>query len=368
MKYKKPDSVIAAIEKREWTEKPYSIQSWGNWLHRMSPYVGRIKPSFAYFLIEHATSEGDIVLDPFCGIGTIPAEAALNKRKSIGVDLNPYAYSIARAKQDNKRKKDNLIKYLNGIKIDYKKADISDIPDWVKEYYNQKTLQEIIFLRDKFKKDRQYLLLGILIGISQGHRPGHLSKPCAWTLPYKPRPDDKGEYREAIPRLIQKVERTFTDGFSHMEEMKIIKGDARKLKVDNESVDHIISSPPYYDTLDYVGSSRLRLAITGYYDEEEKKALKETLIQKFNTYLDEMEKCISEMHRVLKKDSYALLIVGDCFRSGKVINTAEELRPIAEKIGFVCHSIIQDEIPMNKSVQKTSKEQKHDRIMVLTKK
>ena len=143
--------------------------------------------------------------------------------------------------------------------------------------------------------------MGILIGISQGHRPGHLSKPCAWTLPYKPRPDDKGEYREAIPRLIQKVERTFTDGFSHMEEMKIIKGDARKLKVDTNLSIISFQVHPTTILLDYVGSSRLRLAITGYYDEEEKKALKETLIQKFNTYLDEMEKCIEEMHRVLKK-------------------------------------------------------------------
>jgi DNA modification methylase len=368
MPYKKTDEVIQNIKKLEWTEKPYSVQSWGNWLHRMSPYVGRIKPSFAHFLIKHATNEKDTILDPFCGIGTIPTEAALMGRKSFGIDLNPYAYAIARAKQDNKREKDQIIGYLESIVVDTSDTDISDIPDWVKEYYNQDTLREIVFLREKFKKSKHYFLLGTLIGISQGHRPGHLSKPCAWTLPYKPRPDDKGEYRESIPRLIAKVGRTYSNGFQSMGEMKISYGDARKIKMDDSSVDHIISSPPYYDTLDYVGSSRLRLAITGHYDEVEKKKMRNNLIQKYNNYLEEMEICIKEMQRVLKKGGYCILIVGDCFKSGKVINTAEELKPIMESVGFKCHAIVQDEIPMNKSVQKKSTEQKHDRVMILTKK
>jgi DNA modification methylase len=153
-----------------------------------------------------------------------------------------------------------------------------------------------------------------------------------------------------------------------MGEMKISYGDARKIKMDDSSVDHIISSPPYYDTLDYVGSSRLRLAITGHYDEVEKKKMRNNLIQKYNNYLEEMEICIKEMQRVLKKGGYCILIVGDCFKSGKVINTAEELKPIMESVGFKCHAIVQDEIPMNKSVQKKSTEQKHDRVMILTKK
>ena len=51
--------------------------------------------------------------------------------------------------------------------------------------------------------------------------------------------------------------------------MNIIHGDSRHLKLVDESVDHIISSPPYYNTLDYINSHRLRLCIHTVYDEDE---------------------------------------------------------------------------------------------------
>lgn len=358
--------MIENIGKREWAHEPYVRQSWGSWLHRIAPYVGRIKPAFAHFLIEYTTKQGDTVLDPFGGIGTIPVEAMLMGRESISNDLNPYALYIAKAKSEKKKELGKLVEYINSIEIDTSKVDISSIPQWVKEYYNEETLKEILFLKKRLEDDKQFFLLGNLIGISQGHRPGHLSKPCAWTLPYKPRPNDPGEYREVKPRLIDKIRRTYKDDFKPKATMKVIHGDARKLKVKDDSVDAIISSPPYFDTLDYINSSRLRLAICGYYDEEEKKKIRNTLIQQYDTYLKDMELCISEFKRVLKKKGKCIIIVGDVFKKKQTINTAEELKPIFEKYGFKCHAIIPDGIPVNKSVQKTTSEQKFDRIMILT--
>lgn len=359
--------VIENISKREWNYEPYKRQSWGSWLHRIAPYVGRIKPAFAHFLIEYATEEGDLILDPFGGIGTIPAEAMLMGRNSISNDLNPYAHTIARAKAEKKQDLEDLIKYIEEIEVSTKGISVAKIPKWVKEYYNQKTLKEILFFKKKLIEDEQYFVWGNLVGISQGHRVGHLSKPCAWTLPYKPRPDDLGEYREVKPRLIQKIKRTHSDDYCQKGDMKAILGDARALEVEDNSVDHIISSPPYFDTLDYINSSRLRLAICGYYDEGEKKDLKDQLIQKYDSYLNEMDTCIREFYRVLKENGYCIIIVGDVFKGKRTINTAEELKPMFERNGFVCHSIIADGIPVNKSVQKKTTNQKSDRIMILTK-
>lgn len=357
---------IDGISKREWTQGKYAIQSWGSWLHRIAPYVGRIKPAFAHFLIEYTTDEDDVILDPFGGIGTIPTEGMLMGRQTISNDLNPYAFVIARAKSEKKRPLEELESYINNIVVDTSKISIDDIPDWVKEYYNSETLKEIIFFRDLFEKDKQFFLLGNLVGISQGHRPGHLSKPCAWTLPYKPRPDDPGEYREVKPRLIEKIRRTYKDSFEQNGSMEAIYGDARKLSLKSNSVDAIITSPPYFDTLDYINSSRLRLAICGYYEEEKKNEIKNQLIQKFDTYLEEMEKCIKEFRRVLKVGGRAVIVVGDVFKPKGDINTAEVLVPIFEQYGFKCHTIIADGIPVNKSVQKRTSNQKFDRIMILT--
>ena len=94
--------IIKEIKKTKWKNIPYKKQNWGNWFHSISPYVGRIKPAFAHWLIKDSTIESDLILDPFCGVGTVLLEADLLGRKSIGVDLNPYAIRIAKAKFDEK--------------------------------------------------------------------------------------------------------------------------------------------------------------------------------------------------------------------------------------------------------------------------
>ena len=359
---------IKNIKKIEWQSPPYEKQSWGNPMHRIGPYVGRIKPAFCHALIKYLTKKGQTVLDPFCGIGTIPLESSIMQRNAIGFDLNPYAIHIAEAKQTRELNVEEKIAYINKIKINTGKINLEKIPDWVKEYYNEETLKEILFLLDYFKKKGELFLYGCLLAISQGHRPGHLSKPCGWTLPYKPRPDDLGEYREVKPRLIEKLLRNYRHFNYETGSMRISMQDSRMMPLENKSIDAVISSPPYFNTLDYVNSHRLRLAICGHYEQEVTKDLKKSLIQHKLTYLEEMEKVIQEMHRVLKPSGIVCLIVGDHFtESKKTINTSEKLVEILEKKKFKLIENIEDKIPINKSVQKTTQNVKSERIIVLKK-
>jgi SAM-dependent methyltransferase len=362
-----PEEIIKNISKLEWKDGLYGKQSWGHSLHKIAPYVGRIKPPFAHFLIKYVTKPGDTILDPFCGIGTIPLEGSLCGRNTIGVDLNPYAITVSEAKTQHNLILEDLIDYVENLDIISKGVSIRKIPDWVKEYYNKNTLKEILYTLNILKADEQKFIYGCLVGISQGHRPGHLSKPCAWTLPYKPRPDDPGEYRDVKTRLIAKIKRNYKDKIESSGTIKILNEDSRKLSLENESVDHIISSPPYYNTLDYVGSHRLRLAICGVYKENDKKALRDQTIQRYKDYLVEMRKVIVELYRVLKPGGYCVFVVGDHFKGKLVINTSEELAVLFKEVGFTYYGAVEDPIPVNKSVQKTTKKVKFERIMLLQK-
>jgi len=360
---------IKKLKKKEWKKGLYEKQSWGHPLHRIGPYVGRIKPAFAHFLIKYLTKEGQIVLDPFCGIGTICLESSLMKRNSLGFDLNPYAIHIAEAKCNNYIDINKKILEIKKIKVNLSRYSLKKIPEWVKNYYNSRTLREILFFLDYFKKKKDKFLYGCLLAISQGHRPGHLSKPCGWTIPYKPKPDDLGEYRSVKPRLIAKIQRNFEAIDYARGSMKVQMRDARKLNIiADKSIDAIITSPPYLNTLDYVNSHRLRLAICGHYEKEKLSILKKKLIQHKKTYLFEMEKVIFELNRVLKKDALCCLVVGDHFESnGKVINTSQLLLSIFKKFNFDFIDIIEDKIPINKSVQKKTTKIKSDRIFILKK-
>lgn len=176
---------IRIVKSIPWKKGVYVKQSWPNWLHHMAPYTGRMTPQIAHWLIRSFSEKGDVILDPFCGIGTVPLEANLLGRNSIGFDLNPYAYHVANGKMDRRNLSEH-IEFLENLEIKPNKSSAEALPEWVKEFYNADTLAELLFVLDVVKKKKQFIL-GCLLGVAQGHRIGHISKASALTLPYRPR-------------------------------------------------------------------------------------------------------------------------------------------------------------------------------------
>jgi len=352
-----------------WKQEGFIKQSWPNWLHHMSPYAGRMTPQLAHWLIRCFSKKNEIVLDPFCGIGTVPLEANILERNSVGFDLNPYAYLVAKAKM-NRQPLSSHLKYLDKISLKSNKKLIETVPEWVHEFYNEDTLPELLTLINFLKEKKKTFLLGCLVGVAQGHRVGHISKASALTLPYKPRPDDPGEYREVIPRLVKKVERMYKDGFIQFPAGKIKKVDSRKMPLKNNQIDCVVTSPPYLDNLDYVNANRLRLALLGYSLDTAKK-LGSKLKYKEKEYLEMMDKVSSEISRVLKPKKYCIMIIGDVHNKKKAVNTADLLYKIFQKNNLKLSHEIEDAIPFNRSVQRTpnmdnaSKPLRKDRILIM---
>lgn len=67
-------------------------------IHSFHRYFGKLIPAIPRFAIREFTSEGDWILDPFCGSGTTLVEARLAGCNAVGVDLNPLSVLISRAK------------------------------------------------------------------------------------------------------------------------------------------------------------------------------------------------------------------------------------------------------------------------------
>jgi DNA modification methylase len=162
----------------------------------------------------------------------------------------------------------------------------------------------------------------------------------------------------------------YSSSFPTKTDGEILDCDARKLPLNYDSVDAIVSSPPYYSTIDYVDSNRLRLAILGV---DEQKALKSQLIQQANTYIENMKVVGSELWRVLKPKALCVLVLGDFPKTKMVVNTADEINKIFSKEGFVTKAIVADEIPiMKRTVVKwvgteslKTYPKKYDRILVM---
>jgi DNA methylase len=67
-------------------------------VHGFHTYPARMHPTTAGRLVRAATERDALVLDPFCGSGTVLVETMIAGRRAAGTDLNPLAERLARLK------------------------------------------------------------------------------------------------------------------------------------------------------------------------------------------------------------------------------------------------------------------------------
>ncbi len=108
----------------------------------------------------------------------------------------------------------------------------------------------------------------------------------------------------------------------------------------DNSVDLIVTSPPYPNTTDYHLYHRFRLFWLGYNPRDLGHAEIGSHLRHqkegtgFDGYLKEMTFCLQKMKQVLRPGRYSVIVVGDGVFKGKTYNTAEHLGNAAREIGF----------------------------------
>ena len=102
------------------------------------------------------------------------------------------------------------------------------------------------------------------------------------------------------------------------------EADARNLNfILDENIDFICTHPPYANIIKY--------------SEDIKNDLSHLKVKDF---LIEMEKVASESYRVLKKDKFCAILMGDTRQKGHIISMSFEVMKIFEKVGFKTKEII----------------------------
>ena len=119
--------------------------------------------------------------------------------------------------------------------------------------------------------------------------------------------------------------------------------DATRLLLEDEWIDLIITSPPYFNKQTYAWDNWLRLWFLGY----DFKVIRKQLFQSgsVDKFLEFMSDSLKEMYRVLKNDSSCFIVIGDVTLGNRTVITAELLAKLAESIGFKVSRIINDPIP-----------------------
>jgi hypothetical protein len=351
-------------------------------IQQLSPYIGKMKSGMAKVLIDLYSDSGDIVLDPFCGSGVVPLEAALAGRSAWANDLNPYACVLTQGKLEAPPSKEAAVEkakaYLQRIEQESLSNDLNNAPDWVREFFHPDTLCEILTAFRLLVQGEEYFLLSCLLGILHHQRPGFLSYPASHLVPYlrtKKFPPEQFpemyEYRDLHSRLLAKVKRAYRRPKLPVNweerQYQVWCENAMALPIKDETVDVIISSPPYFGALDYARDNRLRLWFLGYKDWKE---IDESLTASKNVYTPQMSTCLKEMCRVLKSGKHCVLVLGDVERNGETRRTAELLANLATDVtqgGFVVETIYDDRIPDKRRSRRRARAIKFERILVMYK-
>src|SRR3989344_2072882 len=89
---------MTAIDKLKKFDWEFVGESTNYSTHNIHRYSSKYIPQIPGQLIQTLTKEGETILDPFVGSGTMLVEANRLKRNAIGIDINPVAFLISSTK------------------------------------------------------------------------------------------------------------------------------------------------------------------------------------------------------------------------------------------------------------------------------
>lgn len=326
-------------------------------LHKLCSRIGSFPSVLAQYFVTKFSKPMERVFDPFSGKGTMPLEACLNERVGIGNDLSPEAYILTHSKVRSVP--------LKGVRVYLKRTDnkmnvlnsrIEDVDEDVRLFFHEKTLRQIVALKDILMhdfSDEGIFLKALLCGILHGRSSISLSLPCSHSFSMSPNYVRKyvrkhkleRPVRNVISCLEKKAVAVLADGVPKVRG-EAYQADATDLPIEDESIDLIVTSPPYFNKQTYAWDNWLRLWLLGYdYRDVKQKLFQSGSQEKFKNF---MLACLKEMHRVLRGNCHCFIVVGDVRLKGKVFNTAEIVSGLAERAGFCVKRIINDPVPRSK--------------------
>ena len=305
-------------------------------LHQLSPYIGKLKSVIARDLILEYSQPGQLVVDMFCGSGTVPLEAARLGRRVFASDMSRYAVTLTKGKlyaptriESALADLDRLLKRVESLPI----PDLRSVPRWVRAFFHPRTLKEALRLNEFLRHERHYFLLVALLGILHHQRPGFLSFPSSHLVPYLrsnkfPREvyPDLYEYRPVAPRLKAKVKRALKRPSTNSL-FKLVEG-IRRSSVEHlnlpDAIDCVITSPPYMNALDYGRDNRLRLWFLG---ESHMKSLDRAL-SGLNSFTNAIDALARQLQKKMRRGGYCVFVIGEQLIRKKDRFPSEELMRI----------------------------------------
>jgi len=298
--------------------------------HNLYPYKGKFYPRVVRTLINaFQLNEDSIILDPFNGSGTATHEASLMGIKSVGVDVTPMGVMLSELKND--------LLFIDERELSFSVRDLIEIFQKIEKRqweYSNPTIYKLMLAIyfdtiDAFARTSSYNRTG---------KTGLFIKKFNYIK----------ECFEKTMKIKQKYGLKFIPA-------RIVEGDILELKKFKEfegKFDAVITSPPYYFSIDYVGKDKIAYDYLGI---DMKKVESKYLGMKNNgelsrpygklpakvaMYYEDLKKSIENIFWTLKPKGKLAIIVGDSTVGGRKIPTTMMTKNFCEEVGFKLEKLI----------------------------
>lgn len=362
------EKLIQTLNQVNWDFSDYNSVRFPLDINSIPWYPATFPAPIPKFLIALLTKENDIVFDPFGGKGTTIIEAIKQNRRFCYNDLNPYAVDITTeivniiksAYVDEIQLSKILetdIEILQNKKWQYcsKKIYEGKKKEIILQYCDSRLLKEIKMLGLSeemiywYHCDTIKELIEIYKLIGSVYNTAHYMRKFAFISILKEVCSQKGHftyitdnckpkkiiYYNAFGAYITMLERINFSAEEFIKQFKVANntgnlldiidkshincGDARKFEwLENNSIDFVITSPPYLCAQDYIKTMRL---INLFFPDKGFNVLpneeigarsrrKRKANEVVQTFYNDMNDVLGEIKRVLKNDKYFCLVMG----------------------------------------------------------
>jgi DNA modification methylase len=379
--------------------------------HALHAFAAKFPPQLPRVFIEGLTQRGETVMDPMMGSGTAIVEAFLCGRRAVGFDIDPLALMICRVKTHpvdlleatwaGKRVVSSAIKLLQRA---------SRLEPAMRERFSPASLE---FINYWFAKQSQRELMALLLAIEREHLAQPLvdflkvvfssiiiTKSGGVSLAYdlahtRPHLLEGKPYKDAVKVFevrLSKCAALLSQLPSNGKDVEIQQHDCRRrLPLADDSVQLIVTSPPYANAIDYMRAHKFSLvwfgediralsALRSTYIGSEKMGVPESLdlpasvcraVDKLQAvdgkkgrvlarYFADMRLALSEMFRVLEPGRCCIVVVGPSTMRGQTIKTHELLGDVGNDIGFQTVDIAERKLDRDRRMLPVAFRRNHD--------
>ena len=261
--------------------------------HGLFPYRGKFHPQLIRALLNILRIKpGHIVLDPMAGSSTVAVEANLLGVDATSIDLSPFCELMGKVKT-----------FALDLDFNSLKSIVHNPQKILRRLRKEKVPK--YFTANKNIEERKYYEIVLLAFLD--------------TMGFADR--SKSSIEDLFPRVLDRYISTIKHFCVAKKEMdldigksKILQGSVLNLPMEDDSIDAIITSPPYSFAIDYLKNDRSQLEYLGYSLENMREGMiglqGRGVENKLKIYFDQMDCALGEMKRVVKKKAPVVIIIG----------------------------------------------------------